>query len=70
MDASDYLHAQAVAWYYQPCLPAAYPHTSEVINDLAVLRDCRGSTVAIVNRNTDSTIFDRDYLRQFDLVFS
>ena len=70
MDASEYLHAMAVAWYYRPCLPAAYPPTSEVIDDLAILRDSRGSTVAIVNQITDRTVFDREYLQLYDLVFT
>ena len=66
MDASDYLHALAVAWYYHPYLQDPSTHTSEVLGNVAVLRDRCGKTLAIVDMVMERVIIDRNHLRQFD----
>ena len=66
MDASDFLHAMTVAWYYQPGLPDPSTLTSESRGEIAILRDRHGKTLAVVNLATDQAIIDRGQLRQFD----
>lgn len=67
MDAADYMHALTVTWYYQPHLQDPSTRTSEVHGDVAVLRDQRGKTLAIVDMITENVIIDRNHLRQFDM---
>jgi inorganic pyrophosphatase/exopolyphosphatase len=66
MEASDFIHALTIAWYHEPCLPDPSTVTSEVFDDIAILRDLNGHTLALVNLITDTVIFNRSHLRQFD----
>jgi hypothetical protein len=66
MNANDYFHAVTVAWFHEPELDEISTLTSETLKNMAVLRDRKGRTLALVHMLTDRVWFDRRRLQQFD----
>ena len=66
MNANDYFRAVTVSFFHEPALTEIYTLTSEILKDMAVLRDRTGRTLALVHMLTDRVWFDRRRLQQFD----
>jgi len=66
MNANDYFHAVTIAWFHEPGLANISTHTSETLQDMAVLRDRTGRTLALVHMLTGHVWFDRRRLQYFD----